>query len=193
MRQGRSVWPEADVFESRPRRALAALALVLALGLGAAPREAFADQIGPTDLLDQTSLVYSTQSSLYSFTAPSSGSLAIHLYDLAWPSAMTELTLSVLSPDAVLGSLSQPGELDLQLTQGATLYAYVVGQADALSGLGMGMYSLHVDFTPLASPVPLPKPIWLVLTGLALMALQPLLAYTRRFVAPRNESVMCLA
>lgn len=166
---------------------LAVLAIIL--GFAAAPQRAHADEIGSSAVLDKSVFVYSSQTNRFSFDAPAAGTLSVHLFDLSWPERLQDLSCSILSPHSVLGSIGSEGEFDVQLATAGTFYAYIMGLAGNTLGLQAGMYSLHIDFTPLA-PVPLPEALRLLLVGLGLVAGVRLL-WTR--AARSNESVMSVA
>jgi len=183
------------------KRAIGTLtALTLGAALCAAPARVHADEVA-IDTLDKTNSVYTpnvsghqpSQSDTYAFSVSGPGELSVHLYDLNWPESLKDLSCSILSPTNVLGYISTPGEFDVRVGQAGMFYAYVVGLAGG--ALNVGMYSLHIDFTPNATPVPLPDAIRMLLVGLGLMATVRLV-WTRvgvprsRDNGARNESVM---
>jgi hypothetical protein len=168
------------------KRAIGTLAAVtLGAALCAAPTRAHADEMA-IDLVDKSNSVYTpkdssgrqpSQSDTYAFSVSGPGELSVHLYDLQWPDSLKDLSCSILSPTNVLGYISTPGEFDVRVGQAGMFYAYVVGLAGG--ALNVGMYSLHIDFTPNATPVPLPDAIRMLLVGLGLMATVRLLGAPR--------------
>jgi hypothetical protein len=170
------------------RRALplaVAAALGPLLGLALVPGRAAAESIAPEMLLQQSTLVINQQSNSYSINAPGPGTLIVQLSDVAWPTLLQSLNLSVDSPTQVLGSLAVTGGLDLTLASGGTYYTDVTGQAG--TQLDIGVYSLEVQFLPQgATAVPLPAGLVLLLGGLAVLGGVQLVRM--RSQCMRNES-----
>jgi hypothetical protein len=137
------------------------------LGCGLLPARAGADPISAASLLEESTLVINQQSNVYAFTAPGAGTLTVQLDDIVWPTALTNLGLSINSPSSVLGSMSVDGSMNITVSHAGTYYANVSGQAGG--PFDIGLYSLQVDFTPAGTPVPLPGAIVLLLGGLGLL------------------------
>lgn len=122
-----------------------------------------------TVLLSDTTLVSGSQSSTFSFQAPGSGTLSLQLTDIDWPQALSSLSVTAGNGQQLLASWmdngsQSTGSLSFQVTSGQ-YFADVL--ADAGGALDLGAYSLSVQFTPAASPVPLPASGLLLLGGLA--------------------------
>ncbi|GAC1453493.1 MAG: hypothetical protein PVSMB6_08010 [Steroidobacteraceae bacterium] len=161
------------------RRWLPCAAAGLALGL-AGPQLVRADPVPAAVLLQQSTLVANQQSNVYAFTAPGPGTLTINLADVPWLAPLSSLGFSVDSTQNVLGTMSGPGQLTVNVSQAGTYYADVTGQAGG--PLDLGVYSLQVGFQPQAAPVPLPDTILLTLCGLAMLGgLQLLWTRNERF------------
>lgn len=177
---------------SRPAGTLAATALAL-ISI-AHPQRTKADTLGDTSLLQQTTLVFSQQTNLYSFDAPSAGTLSISLKDWGFPLPLQQLTASILSQDQVLGSLDPSGtsgwQFDVPIQSGGLFDAFVAAQAGNFDGLQFGAYSMSIDFQPSASPVPLPPALDLLLGGMGLLGAVTLL---ERIYARRNRDVISVA
>lgn len=175
---------------TRPAGALAASALAL-ISLGG-PRWARADTVTDTGLLQQTTLVFSQQTNLYSFDAPGAGTLAISLKDWGFPVPLQQLTASILSQDQVLGSLnpsqSSTWQFDVPISSGGLFDAFVAAQAGTFDGLQFGAYSMSITYEP--SPVPLPAALDLLLGGMGLLAAMTLV---ERLSRRRNGDVISVA
>ena len=135
----------------------------LALACLAAAPHARADDI----LLAQTSIVSGTESTLETFSVPKSGSVTINLESLSWPTqtSMSALSFAVTSSSQVLASWNGNGLTGESATfdvGAGTYYAHITGTATS-AGLGLGLYSVLMTFTP---AVPLPASGWMLLTGL---------------------------
>jgi len=177
----------------RPAGMAAAAALAL-IGL-AGPQRAKADTITDTSPLQQTTLVFSQQTNLYSFQTDGAGTLAISLKDWGFPVALQQLTASILSDDQVLGSGSWSAssgsswQFDVPISSGGLFDAFVAAQAGTFDGLQFGAYSMTVSFEP-ASTVPLPPALDLLLGGMGLLGAVTLV---ERLSRRRNRDVMSVA
>ena len=175
------------------RPAGAAAATALALICIASPQRAKADMVADSSLLDQTTLVFSQQTNLYSFNAPGAGTLSISLKDWEFPVSLQQLTASILFQDQVLPSLDpskNPNQFEVQIPSGGMFDAFVAAQAGTFHGLQFGAYSMSIDFEPAASPVPLPPALDLLLGGMGLLGAVTLVETLSR---RRNRDVMSVA
>lgn len=176
------------------RPAGTAAAAALALVSIAHPQRATADVIDDTSLMQQTTLVSSQQTNLYSFDAPSAGTLSITLKDWGFPVPLQQLTASILSQDQVLGSLDPSGstgwQFSVPIQSGGLFDAFVAAQAGNFDGLRFGAYSMSIDFQPSASPVPLPPALDLLLGGMGLLGAVTLV---ERVYGRRNRDVISVA
>jgi hypothetical protein len=125
-------------------------------------------------LLSDTTLVTGSESSVFSFTAPGPGTVTAQLTNLAWPQALSGLSFVAGSANNVMASWSnaaQPGAgtqmVNFQVGSGGTYFADVT--ATPGGSLGLGVYSLTLNFSPAAPTVPLPASGWLLLAGIATM------------------------
>jgi hypothetical protein len=141
------------------------LALLALAGVALTP-QARADSI----LLAQTTLVAGANSTVDSFTAPTTGMVTVNLQTLNWPVPLSALSFSATTVNSVLSSWNGTGmSSDLMTFNVApgTYYAHVMATADTNSALDLGLYSMMVTFTP---TVPLPAAGWMLLTGLFVLA-----------------------
>ena len=179
---------------TRPAGTFAAAAL--ALISVAAPHRAKADTVTDSSLLEQTTLVFGQkQTNLYSFDAPGAGTLSVTLKDWAFPVPLQQLTASIMSGDQTWSlTPSQDSEwlLDLPISSSGVFGAFVAAQAGTFAGTGLqfGAYSMSIDFTPAATPVPLPPALDLFLGGAGLLGAVTLLERLNR---RRNGDVISLA
>ena len=178
---------------TRPASTLAASALALVCIAG--PQCARADTISDTSLLQQTTLVFgNSQTNLYSFDAPSAGTLSISLKDWGFPVSLQQLTASIMSQDQVLGSLDPTQgsnwQFDLPVQAGGLFDALVSAEAGTFDGFQFGAYSMSIEFAPSATPVPLPPALDLLLGGMGLLGAVTLV---ERISRRRNRDVISVA
>src|SRR5450756_802094 len=93
----------AETLRNRPVGAGAVL--MLAFAWAASTQSARADTVTMPPLFQGSTLVYGSQSDVYSLNAPGPGTLNIHIDDTVWPEPLQGLSVSVMSPDSLLGQL----------------------------------------------------------------------------------------
>lgn len=132
-------------------------------------------------LLSDTTLVSGNQSDVFSFLASGPGILSVKLTDIDWPQTLSSLSFTASDGKQVLASWSDAGS-----QSGAALSFNVTGGnyfADVLASAGgsldLGAYSLSIQFTPAASPVPLPASGLLLVAGLAVLLVVRRAAHSR--------------
>jgi hypothetical protein len=181
---------------TRPAGTVAAAALALISIAG--PRHARADAVTDTSLLQQTTWVFSQQTNLYSFNAPSAGTLSVTLEDWAFPADLQQLTASIMFDDQSWSLTPEQGSptpewvLNLPISSGGLFAAFVAAEAspNSFGAQPFGAYSMLVNFEP-ASTVPLPPAIDLLLGGMGLLGAVTLVERISR--RRRNTDVISLA
>ena len=136
---------------------------------GLAAQQASADM----QLVNNTSLVSGTESSVFSFQAPGPGTMVAQLTNIDWPQTLSSLSFEATSADKILASWTDPPSqtaqtLSFPVAGAGTYFADV--KATAGGPLDLGIYSLSIEFVPATAPVPLPSPAWLLLAGIVLLA-----------------------
>jgi hypothetical protein len=178
---------------TRPAGTVAAAALALISVAG--PRQAKADTVSDTVLLEQTTPVFSQQTNLYSFNAPGAGTLSVTLEDWVFPVDLQQVSASIMFQDQSWSLTPEQGSqnpewvLDLPISSGGVFGAFVAAEAGSSIYGQMGAYSMSVDFEP-ASPVPLPPAIDLLLGGMGLLGAVTLV---ERISRRRNTDVISVA
>lgn len=145
---------------------LGVTALLLGLGLSSAR----ADSV----LLNDTTLVSGSESSVFSFQAPGPGTVTVELTNLDWPQPLSSLSFLAGNASHVMSSWTEsdpgsPGSANLtfQVAAGGRYFADVIAQAGG--SLDLGVYSMCIKFSPPTSTVPLPASGGLLLIGIATM------------------------
>jgi hypothetical protein len=145
---------------------LAILCAAILAGLFAAP-QAQADTV----VLEKTALVSGTQSFAYSFQAPSAGTFAVQLNNLAWPERLASLSFAATTATSVLDTQAGAnGLLTFNVGSAGNYFAHVAGTAQG--ALNLGLYSVRISFLANGGPgvVPLPAGLPLLLFGLTAAA-----------------------
>jgi hypothetical protein len=133
-----------------------------------------------TVLVNDTSLVTGTQSSVFSFQTPGAGTVVAQVTNVDWPQALSSLSFVAGSAGKIMSSWSDPSSqasatLSFDVSGPGMYFADII--ATAGGSLDLGVYSLYIKFVPATSPVPLPSAGWLLLgaivTLLALWRLVP--------------------
>lgn len=119
-------------------------------------------------LYDGVGFLEGTQSFTDTFSLSSPGTLTVTLADLGWPAPLASLDFLVSSPAGALGPEMGPGSATFNVSSGNVI-AQWFGTATP-GGLDTGAYSLEIQYSP--SAVPLPTSIALLLSGLALLLWQ---------------------
>jgi len=134
-------------------------------------------------LLANTTMVTGNESAVFSFNAPSSGTVTAELTNLDWPTTLSSLSFMASSGNQVLASWADPGQtlanthvLTFQVSHPGTYFANV--SATPGGPLDIGVYSFSLHFTN-GTPVPLPASAWLLASG-AIVLLGMLRSWRRR-------------
>jgi hypothetical protein len=138
------------------------LAAGLALGALVLSPASHADTV----LINETTLVSGTNSSVEAFTIPTAGTVTVQLSNIAWPQALDSLSFVASSASSVLTAWQGSGTETFQVSAPGTYYAHVTGTAGGL--LDLGLYSLTVSFRSAVAPVPLPSSQVLLLGALVM-------------------------
>jgi len=160
----------------------AVLASLAFLGLSQAPH-ALADTL----LLADTTLVRGNSSAVFSFDAPSAGTVTATLSNLPWPKSLTTLNFAATTSSDVISSWSALDSSNETRTESflvgpGTYFAHIMAAANT-DGLKMGLYSLNLTFSP--NVVPLPTSDWMLLAGvLVLFGLTRVTGLFGRFDVP---------
>ena len=119
-------------------------------------------------LLSDTALVSGTQSAVFSFDAPSAGTVTATLSNLPWPAPLSTLSFVATSATETLSSWSAPVAQAESFQVGpGTYFAHIM--AAATGPLNLGLYSLNLSFAPAVGPVPLPASDWLLVVGVLVL------------------------
>ena len=137
-----------------------------------------------TMLLSTTTMVSGTQSAVFSFDAPSAGTVTATLSNLSWPTPLSTLSFLATSATDTLSSWSAAVTQAESFQVGpGTYFAHIM--AAATGPLNIGIYSLNLSFAP---AVPLPASDWLLVIGvLILFGLTRILSAFGSFEGLRGE------
>jgi hypothetical protein len=146
---------------------LGLLAPVAALGMVAAP-QVWADSL----LVQQSTLVTGTESTVDSFTTTSAGKVTVRLQSLDWPAPLSALSFSATSANNVLaywngGGAFDSAQMTFDVSGAGTYFAHIMATSTPSHGLNVGLYSVYMTFQ---SAVPLPASGWMLLTGMFVLA-----------------------
>jgi hypothetical protein len=114
-------------------------------------------------LLADTTMVTGTQSAVFSFTAPSAGTITATLDNLNWQKPLSALSFAATSGTNVMSSWDATGSMveTFQVT-GGNYFAHIM--ATTADAMDVGLYSLNLSFS--ANAVPLPASSWMLMTGI---------------------------
>jgi len=128
---------------------------------------------GPVTVLEHTQLVGGSFSSAFDFLVPAAGTISVTLIDMVWPDTLSSLSFSAASATSILKSLSGPGSMSFDVTTPGHYFAIVSGAAQGAFDLGLYSFKLTWSALDPASPssVPLPTAGWLLLAGVACLAI----------------------
>lgn len=119
---------------------------------------AHAEMIGAsTELVDTSYHVAEME-----IATATAGRVTVQLSDLAWPERLSSLSFAAVSGSSdVLGTMNGAGTMSFDVAGPMAFFArvYAAPQGD----LGVGLYSMRVDF----APVPLPPALWLLGSAVA--------------------------
>jgi hypothetical protein len=124
-------------------------------------------------LLANTTMVTGNETAVFSFNAPSSGTVTAELTNLDWPTTLSSLSFMASSGSQVLASWADPGQtltnthaLTFQVSHPGTYFANV--SATPGGPLDIGVYSFSLHFTNGAA-VPLPASGWLLASAVIVL------------------------
>lgn len=144
-----------------------AAAVILGLGFCALPMtRANADTV----LFDGSGFMTGTQSFSDTFNLTGPGTLTVTLSNIAWPQQLASLNFMLSSANGMMGPEMSAGTNSFHVAAGGNVFAQWFGTAQG--PLNAGVFSLKIDFSPSATPVPLPTSVVLLLSGLALLLWQ---------------------
>jgi hypothetical protein len=104
-------------------------------------------------LLADTTMVTGTQSAVFSFTAPSAGTITATLDNLNWQKPLSSLSFMASSGTNVVSTWSANGSMVETFQVGAGNYfAHIL--ATTADTMDVGLYSLNLAFSPSAVPLP---------------------------------------
>jgi hypothetical protein len=121
-----------------------------------------------TMLLGDTTMVTGTESAVFSFTAPSAGTVTAELTNLDWPQTLDSLSFMASSANTVLASWSDPPPagsgtitktLTFQVSGPGTYFANITAAAGGPLDIGVYSFSLHFNDN---AAVPLPASGWML-------------------------------
>jgi hypothetical protein len=111
-------------------------------------------------LLSQTTLVIGSQTTATTFTASGPGTVTLQLSDLSWPERLAGLSCAIVTSTTVIArtaldvGTSSLRSMSFDVSGPGTFTAIVSGAAAVSNPLQLGAYSLQIDITPSAVPLP---------------------------------------
>ena len=121
-----------------------------------------------TMLLSDTTMVFGTQSAVFSFDAPTAGTVTATLENESWPTPLSSLSFLATSASQTLSSWSAPVAQAESFQVGpGSYFAHIMAQATG--PLNLGVFSLRLSFAPSVGPVPLPASDWLLVIGVLVL------------------------
>ncbi|MBV8784987.1 MAG: hypothetical protein JOZ67_12430 [Gammaproteobacteria bacterium] len=133
-------------------------------------------------VLSETNAVFGTEAIDVPFTLDGSGTVTLHVWNIAWPTPLTALTVMASTATQVIGSWDASNSLTqtFSVSGPGTYYAHLKGTAGG--ALDLGLYSISMTFQPTSAPVPLPESA--LLLGATLLILIGVIHTRRRILAP---------
>jgi len=119
-----------------------------------------------TVLYDSAGFIQGQQSFVQSFDITTPGTITITLSNIPWLDTISDLTCFLSTSSGALGTAIGVGTETISVGPGM-IYAHWFG--DAAGSYGVGVYGLNIDFQPTATPVPLPRSLIFLLSGLGLL------------------------
>lgn len=128
------------------------------------PLESLAPGVGGSSI-NTTQFVWGTSMSVNTVSLSGPGTLTVKLADIAWPEALSSLSLLVTDLDG-LWQRWEGQDLLINIDGPVKLFAAVFASS---GGATMpGLYQLRTEFAP--SAVPLPAAVWLLLSAVSGLA-----------------------
>ena len=129
------------------------------------PLESIARDVAGSSI-NATQFVYGTNLSVSALSLSGPGTLTVKLADIAWPEALSSLSLLVTDLNGIWQRW-EGQDLLIDIEGPTRLFAAVFASS---SGATMpGLYQLRADFAA-AAPVPLPAAVWLLLSAVGGLA-----------------------
>lgn len=146
------------------------MAVACVVGLSAfGMRAAVADSV----LYDEAGFVKGQETFSQALNITGPGVLTVTLTNISWPVQLSSLSFLLTTSLGPVGSSMGAGTESFTLSSGRY---FALWYGDAANGsqdpLNLGVYGLKMTFQPYAPPVPLPASMWLLLSGLAILAWQ---------------------